>query len=73
MRLPSHVHGSGRRRLNVNHLTGYVRTSKIDEVIQALQKADAPGITIVCGVHAVGYGYLPLEFSWKSGELGKAP
>ena len=57
----------------MNHLTAYVRTGKIDEVIQALQDADAPGITIISGVHAVGYGYLPVEFSWKPGELGKAP
>lgn len=57
----------------MNHLTAYVRTNMIEEVIHALQKAGAPGITIVCGVHAVGYGYLPNEFTWRSGEMGTAP
>jgi nitrogen regulatory protein PII len=54
-------------------LTAFVRTSRIDEVIQALHEAGAPGITVVVGVHAVDYDYLPIEFSWTPGELGKAP
>jgi nitrogen regulatory protein PII len=54
-------------------LTAFVRTSRIDEVIQALHEAGAPGITVIVGVHAVDYDYLPIEFSWTPGELGRAP
>lgn len=54
-------------------LTAFVRTSKVDEVIQALHKAGAPGITVIVGVHAVDYDYLPIEFTWGQGELEKAP
>lgn len=43
-------------------LKAFVRTSRVNEVIQALRRSDAPGIT-VSRVHGVGYGYDPMLFS----------
>lgn len=53
-------------------LKAYVRTSKVDDAIRALEDAKAPGIT-VSRVHGVGYGYDPMLFTLAPSELGKAP
>lgn len=48
-------------------LKAFVRTSKIDEVIRALETAGCPGIT-VSRVHGVGYGYDPMLFTLSPSE-----
>ena len=53
-------------------LKALVRTRQVDDVIRALRKAKAPGIT-VSRVHGVGYGYDPLLFTLSPSELSKTP
>ena len=48
-------------------LKAFVRTTRVDEVIRALEAAGAPGITI-SRVHGVGYGYEPLLFNLSPSE-----
>ena len=53
-------------------LKAYIRTTRVDKVIQALRAAGAPGITI-SSVHGVGYGYEPFLFTLAPNEIRKAP
>ena len=53
-------------------LKAFVRRTKIDEVVEALREAGAPGIT-VSRVHGVGYGYEPMLFTLAPSEMSKAP
>lgn len=53
-------------------LKAYVRIHRIDEVMRALEREGAPGIT-VSRVQGVGYGYDPYLFTLAPGELHKAP
>jgi len=53
-------------------LKAFVRTSKVDDVICALEAAQAPGIT-VSRVHGVGYGYEPSLFTLAPSELRRTP
>jgi nitrogen regulatory protein PII len=53
-------------------LKAFVRRNRADQVIGALQKVGAPGIT-VSRVHGVGYGYDPLVFSLAPSESKTAP
>lgn len=43
-------------------ITAYIRTDCLEQLIQALEAAGAPGITVV-EVHPVGYGFEPNYFS----------
>ncbi len=52
-------------------LKAFVRTRRVDEVIRALQREGAPGIT-VSRVQGVGYGYDPLTFTLAPSELHQA-
>lgn len=53
-------------------IKAYVRTRKVDDVIRALQSADAPGIT-VARVHGVGYGYEPNLFTLAPQQVARTP
>jgi nitrogen regulatory protein P-II 1 len=56
----------------MKELKAYVRTSVVDRVIGALERAGTPGIT-VSRVHGVGYGYDRLLFTLSPRELKQAP
>lgn len=49
-------------------LKAFVRSSRVDAVVHALEAAGAPGITI-SRVHGVGYGYEPLLFTLSPSEF----
>ena len=49
----------------------FVRSYKLEEIVRALEAAEAPGIT-VSRVHGVGYGYAPKLFSMSEGEMEHA-
>lgn len=51
-------------------IKAFVRTTRVDEVVRALEAAGAPGIT-VSRVHGVGYGYEPLLFTFAPSEYNK--
>jgi nitrogen regulatory protein P-II 1 len=51
-------------------IKAFVRTTRVDEVVRALEDAGAPGITI-SRVHGVGYGYEPLLFTLAPSEYHK--
>lgn len=52
-------------------IKAFVRSSRVDDVVCALEAAGAPGITI-SRVHGVGYGYEPLLFTLSPSECKKA-
>ena len=56
----------------MRELKAFVRTRRVDAVIQALRRAGAPGVS-VSRVHGVGYGYEPVDFTLAPSELRKAP
>lgn len=51
-------------------IKAFVRSTRVDEVVRALEAAGAPGITI-SRVHGVGYGYEPLLFAFAPSEYHK--
>ncbi len=51
-------------------LKAFVRTSRVNAVIRALESAGAPGITL-SRVHGVGYGYEPMLFTLSPSEYRK--
>lgn len=51
-------------------LKAFIRTSRVDTVITALEAAGAPGITL-SRVHGVGYGYEPMLFTLSPSEYKK--
>jgi len=53
-------------------LKGFIRTSRVDAVVRALEAAGAAGITL-SREHGVGYGYDPLTFTLAPSEVAKAP
>lgn len=53
-------------------IKAFVRSSRVDGVIRALEDAGAPGITI-SQVHGVGYGYEPFLFTLAPSRLHKTP
>lgn len=53
-------------------LKAFIRTSRVDDVIRALEEARAPGVTI-SRVHGVGYGYDPMLFTLSPSEIKKTP
>lgn len=56
----------------MKELKAFVRIGCVDAVIEALEGAGAPGITVV-RVHGVGYGYDPSLFTLAPSELRMAP
>ncbi len=56
----------------MKQIKAYIRISKVDDVIRALRKSGAPGIT-AARVHGVGYGYEPYLFTLAPSELRKTP
>lgn len=58
----------------MNEIKAYVRRSQVNRVVASLERAGAPGITLV-EVHPVGYGYEPNYFeaqfddAWKRYRL----
>ncbi len=52
-------------------LKAFIRTTKAEDVVGALRRAGAPGITI-SRVVGVGYGYEPLTFTLARGEIDDA-
>ncbi len=56
----------------MKEIKAYVRARKVDEVIRALRRSGAPGITAT-RVHGVGYGYEPYLFTLAPSELSKTP
>jgi nitrogen regulatory protein P-II 1 len=53
-------------------IKAFIRTSRVDAVVGALEQAGAPGIT-VSRVHGVGYGYDPYVFTLAPHELARTP
>ncbi len=53
-------------------LKAFIRTTKAEDVVGALRRAGAPGITI-SRVVGVGYGYEPLTFTLAPSEITTAP
>ncbi|MGE5346024.1 MAG: P-II family nitrogen regulator [Acidithiobacillales bacterium] len=53
-------------------LKAFVRTSRVDGIVRALEEAHAPGIT-VSRCHGVGYGYDPMLFTLSPRELARTP
>ncbi len=53
-------------------LKAFVRSDRVEEVVRALERAEAPGITL-SRVHGVGYGYDPYLFSLAPSEVRKTP
>lgn len=53
-------------------LKAFVRTTRANAVVRALEDARAPGITL-SRVHGVGYGYDPLTFTLAPSEVNKTP
>lgn len=51
-------------------IKAFVRTTQVEDIVQALEAAEAPGITI-SRVHGVGYGYEPRLFTMAPGEYQK--
>lgn len=51
-------------------IKAFVRTTRVDDIVRALEAAGAPGIT-VSRVHGVGYGYEPLLFTFAPSEYHK--
>ena len=49
----------------MKEIKAYIRRHRVNSVIEELQKAGAPGITVV-EVHPVGYGYDPNYFESHS-------
>lgn len=45
----------------MKEIKAYIRRDRVNQVIEALEKAGVPGITVV-DVHPVGYGYKPNYF-----------
>ena len=45
----------------MKEIKAYVRRSRVNTVVESLQRAGAPGITLV-DIHPVGYGYEPNYF-----------
>lgn len=53
-------------------LKAYIRTTRVEKGVHALEEAGAPGITI-SHVHGLGYGYEPFIFTLAPSEVKKAP
>ena len=53
-------------------LKAFVRTTRAEAVVRALEGAGAPGITL-SRVHGVGYGYDPATFTLAPRELSRTP
>lgn len=53
-------------------IKAFIRTSRVEPAVRALEEAGAPGIT-VSRVHGVGYGYDPYLFTLAPGEVPKTP
>ncbi len=56
----------------MKQITAYVRTTRVEETVESLERAGAPGVT-ACRVHGAGYGYDPLDFTLAPGEIHRAP
>lgn len=56
----------------MREIKAYVRPNNLEEIIKALEKAGAPGITVV-EVHPVGYGFEPNYFSRAREEIRRYP
>lgn len=54
----------------MKEIKAYVRRSRVNAVVNKLQEAGAPGITIV-EVHPVGYGYEPNYFETQFSDVLK--
>ncbi|NOY78326.1 MAG: P-II family nitrogen regulator [Calditrichaeota bacterium] len=46
----------------MKEIKAYIKTNRVEDVVQALQKENVPGITVV-EVHPVGYGFDANYFS----------
>ncbi|MGA7617247.1 MAG: P-II family nitrogen regulator [Thermoanaerobaculia bacterium] len=53
-------------------LKAFVRMSRADEIVRALERGHAAGITI-SRVHGVGYGYDAFSFTLSPSEVHKTP
>lgn len=51
----------------MKEIKAYIRRSCVNKVVSELEKAGAPGITIV-EIHPVGYGYEPNYFEQQFGD-----
>lgn len=56
----------------MKQIKAFIRNTRAEEVVRALEDARAPGIT-VSPVHGVGYGYDPMLFTLSPSELAKIP
>jgi nitrogen regulatory protein PII len=53
-------------------IKAFVRTTRLDEVVHALRRGGAPGVTVSRG-HGIGYGYESFTFTLAPGEVSHAP
>jgi nitrogen regulatory protein P-II 1 len=58
------------RRVTMKEIKAYIQRYTVNKVVRALEKARAPGITIV-EVHPVGYGYDPNYFEQRFEDVFK--
>src|SRR5438093_11414117 len=49
-------HDEARRRSVMKEIKAYVRRDEINDVVEQLQRAGAPGVSVI-EIHPVGYGY----------------
>ena len=54
----------------MKEIKAYIQRSSVNDVVDALEKAGAPGITIV-EIHPVGYGYEPNYFETRFDDAYK--
>ena len=54
----------------MQEIKAYIRRSQVNQVVDKLGKAGAPGITIA-EIHPVGYGYEPKYFTPPFGQMFK--
>ncbi len=52
-------------------LKAFIRMSRADQVVRALEDGGAPGVTL-SHVHGIGYGYDPLTFTLAPNEVNRA-
>jgi nitrogen regulatory protein P-II 1 len=52
----------------MKEIKAYIRRDEIDEVVEALRAAGAPGVSVI-EIHPVGYGYEPSGFEPRAARL----
>jgi hypothetical protein len=64
------LHGIFWRLGQMKEIKAYIQRHLVNKVVEGLEQAGAPGITIV-EIHPVGYGYEPNYFGFQSEDAFK--